>query len=67
MPEVSAEWKTEELASSMAAHSGKRVAVFCGSAEDVPAVYREEAVRLGELLAHKECALVYGWPQDSTF
>jgi len=60
MPEGSVEGQIERLIVRMAAHRGRRIAVFCGSSNDVPAVYKEESARLGALLAHSHCALVYG-------
>ncbi|WP_345243915.1 TIGR00730 family Rossman fold protein [Pontibacillus salipaludis] len=38
----------------------KRIAVFCGSSEGASAAYKEDAVRLGSLLAQQGITLVYG-------
>ncbi len=39
---------------------GKRVLVFCSSAESIPEVYRRCAERLGFLIAREGCELVFG-------
>ncbi|QST00245.1 TIGR00730 family Rossman fold protein [Pontibacillus sp. ALD_SL1] len=38
----------------------ERIAVFCGSSEGASAAYKEDAVRLGSLLAQQGITLVYG-------
>ncbi len=38
----------------------RRVAVYCGSSDDVAEVYRERAQALGQLLASRGIGLVYG-------
>lgn len=38
----------------------KRIAVFCGSSEGASAAYKEDAIRLGSLLAQQDITLVYG-------
>lgn len=38
----------------------KRVAVFCGSSAGNNSLYRQEAVKLGEMLAERGIGLVYG-------
>ncbi|MEN8155570.1 MAG: TIGR00730 family Rossman fold protein [Bacteroidota bacterium] len=38
----------------------KRIAVFCGSSAGTNGVYKEEAVRVGRILAEKKTQLVFG-------
>jgi uncharacterized protein (TIGR00730 family) len=38
----------------------KRICVFCGASDGVKPVYRETAVKLGQLLAERKIELVYG-------
>jgi uncharacterized protein (TIGR00730 family) len=38
----------------------KRICVFCGASDGIKPVYRETAVKLGQLLAERKIELVYG-------
>src|SRR5262245_32357014 len=38
----------------------KRVCVFCGASDGAKPIYRETAVKLGQLLAERKIELVYG-------